>query len=226
MLRIIGVSSDDLIKNHPNDIASVYIKVTKDGLTSVPVERVTELLQADSASNTVNGIIRVARNLQGNSNGDRDSNSAVIAKAMLQVASANPKMFDYQIAGEEMLKLLGYADGDTVNDWLRFAKQNNNKWIMGGALYKSIHKSRKQEYVDVLTGIVQDSIGSDVEDYVNDIVDALAPHVVQKMRNQLVGGAVLIDEIQKGDIKPFDKIDISRSSCTMILICQLCCQVL
>jgi hypothetical protein len=210
MLRIIGVSSDDLIKNHPNDIASVYIKVTKDGLTSVPVERVTELLQADSASNTVNGIIRVARNLQGNSNGDRDSNSAVIAKAMLQVASANPKMFDYQIAGEEMLKLLGYADGDTVNDWLRFAKQNNNKWIMGGALYKSIHKSRKQEYVDVLTGIVQDSIGSDVEDYVNDIVDALAPHVVQKMRNQLVGGAVLIDEIQKGDIKPFDKIDSSR----------------
>jgi hypothetical protein len=210
MLRIIGVSSDDLIKNHPNDIASVYIKVTKDGLTSVPVERVTELLQADSASNTVNGIIRVARNLQGNSNGDRDSNSAVIAKAMLQVASANPKMFDYQIAGEEMLKLLGYADGDTVNAWLRFAKQNNNKWIMRDALYKSIHKSRKQEYVDVLTGIVQDSIGSDVEDYVNDIVDALAPHVVQKMRNQLVGGAVLIDEIQKGDIKPFDKIDSSR----------------
>lgn len=210
MLRIIGVSTDDLVKSHPNDPASTYIKVVKDGLNTVSADKLAELLSTDNASTNINLLIRNTRNITGNANGDRDANSAAIAAAMLMIATAQPKMFDYQIAGEEMLRLLSYADSDTVNGWLRFAKNNNNKWIMGDTLYKSIHKSRKQEYVDVLTGIVQDSIGTDVEDFVNDIVDALSPHVVQKMRGNLVGGAVLIDEIQKGDIKPFDKIDAAR----------------
>lgn len=210
MLRIIGVDADELVKNHPNDPASTYIKVVKDGLTTVSPDKLAELLLTDTASNTVNGIIRAARNLQSSAQGDRDANAAALATAMLKVANGNPKMFDFQIAGEELLKLLPYADGGIVGDWLRFAKQNDNKWIMGDKLYKSIHKSRKQEYVDVVTGIVQDSIGTDVEDFVNDIVEALPPHVVQKMRSNLVGGAVLIDEIQKGELKPFDKIDASR----------------
>lgn len=211
MLKVIGVDADELVKNHPNDPASTYIKVTKDGLHSVDTDKLAQLiLTADPGTTNITGITRATRNIMNNASGDREVNCNAITKATLMIAQSQPTVFDNQTAGQELLNMLPYTDGDTVNGWLRFAKQNNNKWIMGVDLYKNIEKSRKQEYVDVLTGIVQDSIGSDIEDYVNDIVESLPPHVIQKMRGNLVGGAVLIDEIAKGEIKPFDKIDSAR----------------
>ena len=210
IFSVIGVSGDDMIKNHPNDPASVYIKVIKDGLNSVDTDKLTQLILADPASNNTDSIFRIARNLQNSAQGDRDTNVNAVSKAVLKIAQAQPDMFNNATAGTELLRQLPYADADTVNGWLRLAKENKNNWIMAADLYKYMPKSDKQDYVDILTGIVQDSIGSDVEDYVNDIVDSLPPHVVQKMRSNLVGGAVLIDEIVKGEIKPFDKVDSAR----------------
>jgi hypothetical protein len=218
IFKFIGVDVDDLVKAHPNDPASVYVKAVQNGLSSVSPKQLAATLVSlqTNTSSTFSGQVaqlwRSAESMVQSAQGDRDQNCNSIAQAMLEVAYTRPDDFKTsgQYTGEVLMKYLPYANQDTVVKWLKFAKENDNKWIMGSDLYKEIHKSKKQNYVDILTGIVQDSIGTEVEDYVNDIMESLAPHVIQKMRGNLVGANAVIGELNKGDIKPFDKIDATR----------------
>ena len=214
IMKAIGVDIADLIKAHPNDPSTLYLSAVQNGLSSITPSQLASII---ATTNVNSGLIRSAtamwntgRNIITNALGDRDQNSSAIAKAMLEIAKTRPAEFKDSTTGEELMKYLPNADKDTVVAWLKFAKENDNKWIMGSDLYKSIHKTKKQGYVDILTGIVQDSIGTEVEDFVNDIMEDLAPHVIQKMRGNLVGANVLIKEINKSPIKPFDTIDSSR----------------
>ena len=211
IIKAIGIDIADLLKAHPNDPSTLYLSAVQNGLNSITP------IQLASIINTPSNIIRsatsmwnIGRNIVNNALGDRDQNSSAIAKAMLEIAKTRPAEFKDSTTGEELMRYLPNADKDTVVAWVKFAKENNNKWIMGSDLYKYIHKSKKQGYVDILTGIVQDSIGTEVEDYVNDIMESLAPHVIQKMRGNLVGANVLIQEMNKSPIKPFDTIDSTR----------------
>jgi hypothetical protein len=211
ILSGIGVDLDDLIAKHPNDVASVYFKAMKDGLGSIDSKQLAEAILAEAGPTAKAGdIMRTANGFIGNAFGDRDANNDAIAKSLLDIAKTRSKDFATKDVGQTLMKLLPYTSQETTNGWLKLAKDTNNQWIMGPELYKNIDKSYKQGYVDILTGIVQDSIGTDVEDYVNGIMEDLPMHVVQKMRGNLVGASVMIDEINKGEIKPFDKIDAAR----------------
>lgn len=211
IIKGIGVDVDELTNKHPNDPASIYFKAIKDGLSTVDSNKLAEVILSEAGQNArVDDIVRMGNVFVNEAFGDRDANSDAIAQSLLVIAKTRPNDFANKSVGESMLKFLPYATQDTTIAWLKHARDTGNGWIMGPELYKSLHKRYKQDYVDTLTGIVQDCIGSDVEDYVNDIMEDLAPHVVQKMRGNLVGATVLIDEINKGDIKPFDKIDASR----------------
>lgn len=211
--KFIGVDVDALVKANPNDNASVYIKAVTNGLSSVsPKQLAATILSFQTDPNS--GSWRawdIAGDMVQSALGDRDQNSNSIAQAMLEIAYTRPAdYFKTQQTGEHLMRHLANANQDTVVKWLKFAKDSNNTWVMGSELYKSIHKSKKQDYVDVLAGIVQDSIGTEVEDYVNDILEGLAPHVIQKIRGNLVGANVLIEELNRSEIKPFDKIDSNR----------------
>jgi hypothetical protein len=216
VFKFIGVDVDALVKANPNDPTSSYIKAIANGLYSVSPKQLAATLLSlqtnttSSFSSQVASIWRSADSMMTSAQGDRDQNCNSVAQAMLEVAYTRPADFKTQSTGESLMRFLPYANQDTVVKWLKFAKENNNTWIMGSELYKSIHKSKKQDYVDILTGIVQDSIGTEVEDYVNDIMEGLAPHVIQKMRGNLVGANAVIEELNKGEIKPFDKIDANR----------------
>lgn len=218
IFKFIGVDVDDLVKAHPNDPASVYIKAVQTGLSSVSPKQLAATLvslqtnTSSSVSYQVGQLWHSAESMRNAAQGDRDQNCNSIAQAMLELAYTRPADFKTsgQYTGEMLMKYLPYANQDTVVKWLKFAKESDNKWVMGSELYKSIHKSKKQDYVDILTGIVQDSIGTEVEDYVNDIMEGLAPHVIQKMRGNLVGANAVIEELNRGEIKPFDKIDANR----------------
>ena len=212
VFKSIGVDLDLLVKNHPNDPASLYMSAVQNGMPSLtPQQLATTILSLPStASGNVPNIMQATHSMVQASFGDRDHNCNSAALAILEIAKTRPADFNMQRTGESLMAYLPYANQDTVVEWLKFARDSNNKWIMGADLYKSIHKSKKQGYVDILTGIVQDSIGTDVEDYVNDIVENLAPHVIQKMRGNLVGANAVIVELNKGEIKPFDKIDANR----------------
>lgn len=218
IFKFIGVDVDDLVKAHPNDPASVYVKAVQNGLSSVTPKQLAATLvslqtnSSSTSSGQVAQLWRSAESMVQAAQGDRDQNCNSMAQAMLEVAYTRPADFKTsgQYTGEALMRYLPYANQDTVVKWLKLAKENDNKWIMGSELYKNIHKSKKQDYVDILTGIVQDSIGTEVEDYVNDIMEGLAPHVIQKMRGNLVGANAVIGELNKGEIKPFDKIDANR----------------
>lgn len=210
ILKGIGVDVNELVKAHPDDIASVYFKSIENGLSSISTKQLAEVILAETPGSSVDSIVRTANSIAGNAFGDRDANNNAIAKSLLEIAKTRPNDFATKDVGESLMKLLPYASQETTIGWLKHAKDTNNKWIMGPELYKNTHKSYKQDYVDVLTGIVQDSIGTDIEDFVNGIMEDLPMHVVQKMRGNLVGASVMIEEINKGDIKPFDKIDGAR----------------
>ena len=212
IFKFIGVDVDQLVKAHPNDPPSLYIKAVQDGLSSIsPKQLAAAIVELPiNANGRVSSILYSFNAIAQSAQGDRDQNYNSAARAMLEVAYTRPADFTNKGVGEALMTYLPYANQDTVVKWLKFAKENNNTWIMGSELYKSIHKSKKQDYVDILTGIVQDSIGTEVEDYVNDIMEGLAPHVIQKMRGNLVGANAVIGELNKGEIKPFDKIDATR----------------
>lgn len=211
IIRAIGIDIADLLKAHPNDPSTLYLGAVQNGLNSITPSQLASIINTPSSIiRSATSMWNIGRNIVNNALGDRDQNSSAIAKAMLEIAKARPAEFKDSTTGEELMKYLPNADKDTVVAWLKFAKDNNNKWIMGSELYKNIDKSKKQGYVDILTGIVQDSIGTEVEDYVNDIMESLAPHVIQKMRSNLVGANVLIQEMNKSPIKPFDTIDSTR----------------
>lgn len=214
VLDKIGVDPDDLIKAHPNDISSLEIKIRKDGPAVAGVDAVVKLLDAkitDGEKTSANTIFRRAREYGlATAGGDADDNKDASAQAVLQLLKQNPTATFYTDAGKQLMDLLPYCSKDTVVEWLQHAKQTNNEWIMSYKFYTNLHKNSKSGYRETLTGIVQDCIGTDVEDYVNDIVESLPMHVKQQLRSNLVGASILLDELKASEIQTFDNIDAHR----------------
>jgi len=204
VVRTLNIDLDQMMDNFPSDVALVGVKVRRDGVADLDTQVLANFLES---RNDFYGNVSVARFAPG----DKDKINDALAKASLIIAKKDTGFdFDTSKGGNTIMNLLSSATSETVLEWMRFAKSSNKKYIMSADLYKDINKDNKGKYVEVLTGIILDAIGTDVEDYVNDIIDGLAPHVVQKIRMSLVGSQVLIDEISSGDIKPFDKIDKNR----------------
>ena len=204
VVRVLNIDLDQMMAKFPNDEALVGVKVRRDGVGDLDTQVLVDFLES---RNSFYSNLSVAKYAPG----DKDKISDALAKASLIVAKKDTGFdFDTSKGGDTIMNLLSSATSETVLEWMRFAKSSQKKYIMSVGLYKSIRKDEKGKYVEVLTGIILDTIGTDVEDYVNDIIDGLAPHVVQKIRMSLVGSQVLIDEISSGEIKPFDKIDNNR----------------
>lgn len=84
------------------------------------------------------------------------------------------------------------------------------KQFYGVDAYKQNYKSRKVEHLSCLTDLMMDVVDSPVEDAVNDIVEEYPQHVKQKIKNSLVGADYIVSNMEKSDIKFFDKIDAKR----------------
>jgi hypothetical protein len=210
-IKRLGIDVEQWYKNNPSDPHVLNAYIYTHGLGAVPIERIVELITNNTYSTST--LLTRAMQLQGKTIvGTADENKDLVMKAALMAVKSNPTKYKFTSPkdGTHLINQLPYCNKETVLDWLRHGKETNQGYIMGAALYKGIDKSDKTPYIDTLTGVIQDCIGTDVEEYVNDIMEELPPHVVQRMRSNLVGGSMLAEEISKSPIKPFDNIDSSR----------------
>lgn len=62
----------------------------------------------------------------------------------------------------------------------------------------------------ILSSLISDTMGTDVEDYISDITESMPPVVINAMRANMVGLDKLKTTIEEGEIKPFAVLDKAR----------------
>lgn len=212
-LKRVGVNLDEMIKNRPADLMAIYAVGRTDG-TKLSTDQMKIALATDTSNptrvltgNNIAHNMAVVLNAFG---GNRQELRDKIVSTTTEMYKEDDRLKDSPEFGRLLLDQLPECSSEVTLELLRAAKQKKDKYIMTHEVYKNLYKSTKQTYVDALQAVMQDAIGTDVEDYVNDILEELPQHVKQKLRQNLVGASVIIDDIQSGDIKPFDKIDAAR----------------
>ena len=214
LVNILGIDLDRIRSSkHDSDPLSINLVISSKGAAAVEPKELADVIRNTIDRSGGRGSITATLSSIGAiTTGDRDANHAAIASAMLVLAknghrSVNPSSARTNV---ELMNSLSVSPKETVLDWLRFGKTSDGEYVMSGQLYKDLETRHKPLYVAIISGMAVDSIGTDVEDRVNDIIESLAPHVRQKIRSSVVGSQVLIDEIESGEIVPFDKIDNAR----------------
>jgi hypothetical protein len=217
MVSMLGFDIDDIIAKFPNDAIGLKCAVLARGCENYTVDQIVSIVKkmasrmsySYSSSKEIESVRRLLREMKG----DRDTNTDKMAQTLLAIhneTDSSWKQFSGPGFGNELLNMIPYCSKQTVVEWMDASKQTGNEFIMGHKLYMSLANNRKSLYVDALTGIAQDTIGTAAEGEVENIISSLPQHVKQRMRNTLVGASVLIEELEKGDIKPFDIIDNKR----------------
>ena len=130
---------------------------------------------------------------------------------VLETIEENPAIYDSPIAFSKILHLLPNMEKSSTIRLAKIAKQNNFKSFFNPDLYKNTNrKAEKDEFVAAFTGIMNDAIGTDVEDYISDILETMPGGVTYKIRQSLVGISKLVEEVNSGTIQPFGSIDDKR----------------
>lgn len=207
VLKMLDVDFDKMKKVNLNNSRLTLIGIESQGPDNFTVDEIAGALLVAAGNAIGSSTVRETRRLITKVGAEKADK---LVQALLVHVAANPSPFNNKLSSEPIARMIADASSETVVKLMTIARDNKMNMMMGPDLYKALGKSDKQFYVDTITGILQDTIDTPVEDYVNEIVENLPPHVVQKMRGNLVGAQVLIDEINKGEIKPFDKIDNQR----------------
>lgn len=139
------------------------------------------------------------------------SNPEKVNNLILDTIEENPATYDNPSAFKNILHLLPNMEKDSTIRLAKIAKKNNFKSFFDQDLYKNTNrKAEKDEFVAAFTGIMNDTIGTDVEDYISDMLETMPSGVIYKIRQSLVGISQLVEEVNTGSIKPFGSIDDKR----------------
>jgi len=141
----------------------------------------------------------------------KSNDTSKISNMFLDFMKENPATYDNDQAFNSIMRLLPKMSKDEILDIVRVAKKNNYSNFFSQDNYKNTRtRDEKSEFVSIFTGILNDSIGTDLEDYVSDILEQMPGGVTGKIRDSLIGANKLIDEVNTGAIQPFGTIDDKR----------------
>ncbi len=214
--RLLGIDLKKVLAGNPTDFRSIDLAM-RDHIDNLTDEQLQIVLRTDadrpSQKMSVNNIAFGLSLLLSRAGGDpqivRDRTIKALT-AMYRNPPADMPMRDSLYLAKSVMDQLPHLSSDVMIDFIRAAMEKKDTQIMTHSLYSNLHRSDKNNYITTLQAIMQDAIGTDVEDYINDIMEELPQHVLTKMRGTLVGASVLADDIQKGEIKPFAVIDSNR----------------
>lgn len=209
----IGVDVKKMLVNHPSDYSAINI-AARENITNVSDDQIKILLTLDPANpaRVLNGnnIAHQMKTLITQAGGTREDTRNSIVRAVTDLYNQDDRLVNSPEFARLLLDHLPECHKSVTLNLMRAAMKKKDKHIMTNLTYQNLHKANKQQYVDALQAVMQDAIDTDVEDYINEIVEELPQHVKQKIRANLVGASVVIEDIQNGDIKPFATIDASR----------------
>lgn len=225
----LGIDYDYIVKKFPRDHVLVNIEVEANGLDNVDIDVYKEMLTKQVVKdlrnynkipkdknptdedfiNTTDFADTVAKRMPELYR--RSSDTSKVVKVLINFMKEKPAMYDTSHTFGTIMKLLPKMDRDDVLAIARIAKENNFKEFFKGEQYTNIsRRDEKAEYVNIFTGIMNDAIGTDVEDYISDILEQMPGGVIGKIKGTLVGFNNLVSEVNSGEIKPFGTIDDKR----------------
>lgn len=209
----LGVDLKKMLENRPADYSAISI-AAKDNIANVNNDQIKIMLTTNPANPAQvyngNNIAHAMKTLIVNVGGTPEETRNRIIKATADLYEQDDRLTNSPEFARLLLDHLPECHKEVTLQLMRAAMKKKDTMIMTYKTYQNLHKSNKQQYVDALQAIMQDAIGTDIEDHINDIMEELPQHVKQKIRENLVGASVVIEDIQKGDIKPFAQIDASR----------------
>ena len=223
-IKVLGYTLDDFSKKFPEDRKILEMKIKADGIDSITTAELVsyaeykaykdydrgnrmsfeEFKQKDQSPKLImdsfKSIFRSSKNA-----GDK------IGEAIKTVMDSNPAGYDKSEVFGSMMKLIPEMDKNIVIDLIRVAKKHDFKKFFDPEIYKNTsRRAEKDEFKSLVTGVMHDCIGSDVEDYFSDILENMPGGVIDAIRKSLVGMNALVDEVNKGVIQPFDAIGDKR----------------
>jgi hypothetical protein len=141
----------------------------------------------------------------------KSNDPSKIGNVLISIMSKNPAIYDKPHRFKSIMKLFPKMDKDEIVKLTKLARDNNYKNFFDPSYYKDTgRRAEKDEFVAIFTGLLNDSIGTEVEDYMSDILETMPGGVIGKIRNTLVGVNKLVEEVNTGEIKTFGTIDDKR----------------
>ena len=230
-LEDLGYTLDQMIDKFPDDDEFLSIKVESQGIDSISDEKLKKyvtgkVLRETKISNSgflsrsgidsdedikkskvyARSYINECKSLFR-----RSSSPEKIAKLLIEEMDSNPQNYDEPYNFNTIMHLLPKMDKSEIIALIKVAEKNKFKSFFSPDIYKDTsRRAEKEEFVSIFTGIMNDSIGTEVEDYISDILEEMPGGVIGKIRQNLVGINSLVEEVNKGTIKPFGTIDDKR----------------
>jgi hypothetical protein len=225
LLEDFGSSLKDFVAKFPEDVDLVEIQIESQGIDS--------LSEAEIENFVTNKFLAQAKKQKGNTltddelvSGDtfavnaiqtcteyfrRSNDPSKIGNVLISIMSKNPSVYDKPQRFKSIMKLFPKMDKEEIVKLTKLARDNNYKNFFDPSYYKDTgRRAEKDEFVAIFTGLLNDSIGTEVEDYMADILDTMPGGVIGKIRNTLVGINKLVEEVSTGEIKTFGTIDDKR----------------
>lgn len=135
----------------------------------------------------------------------------IVGDICVSLMERNPASFDTNNAFREISKYFGKFEKESVIDIVRLAKKNNFTKFFDGQVYKDTRKrDEKTEFKDLISAVMYDCIGTDVEDYFSDVLETMPGAIIGHIRQNLVGMNAIATEIQNSQIVPFASLGENR----------------
>jgi hypothetical protein len=223
LLNDLGVKIDDLLKKFPDDRNVLEIKIQESGIDSLPVKMLKKYITDDTLKNRRYNSPSDEENFKNSPSFATDISNNIkyllsktndtdkLTKIYIEFIEDNPAIYDNSGTFKSIMKLIPKMEKQEVIELAKIAKKNNFKNFFNPSAFTNVSKrDEKDEFVSVFTGILNDSIGTEVEDYFADILEEMPGGVIYKIRSSLVGIQNLIQEVNTGVIQPFGTIDDKR----------------
>jgi hypothetical protein len=227
-----GITYADLQKRFPNDKSIVKLKIEAEGTDNVSAEELSDYAEYsayqtirsyrryhgtpnagmtfEEASKTPGFSSQVVASYKGLYNKSQKDTSS-LAKALSMSMDRHHENFDSAQTFKGMMHLFQGFEKEGTLGLLRVAKKHNFKTFFDPRIYKDTsRRAEKEEFVSILTSVMNDAVGTDVEDYFSDILETMPGMVVGRIRSNLIGFNRLVEEVNKGVIQPFGNIDDKR----------------
>lgn len=212
ILNIIGVNFDELLKKFPKDeiIKRVYF-ITSDINTLSLDEISNNIISYDTTDNIFSNSILIFNKLKG----EKEDNINRITASITQLLENGYNVDNIYDANTFLYKVLSYTSKENTNKLMKLIQTGKLKSNLFSLDYFNniSDKERKEDFIQTVSSMFQDVINTnDIElrNFLNEFITSLPYAIMMKIRNNLIGGNSIINEIEKGEIQSFNKIDSAR----------------
>lgn len=229
-IKLMGYALEDFTAMHPSDKKILQIRFETKGLETLTKEEIVDYVEyniyernvkfgyidkdttLEEFKKTPNFQVVVMQQHKELFRRTRSAGAAdKVGEAITLQIDRDPSAYDRPIVFKSMMQLIPEMEKDTTVELMRIAKKHGIKNFFDPSIYTSTGKrDEKEEFRSLVSGVMYDCIGTDVEDYFTDLLEQMPSGVISHIRKSLVGMNAVVKEVEDGKIKTFESIGDKR----------------